>query len=193
MCLLAPAGSTDDTSCDESGQQSETDFESALSVDDDQETVVAVNTRETTQQTALLLVPKTSRSADQVSRARGALDLMQATASTSAQSRVTSGPDAVKAKSAQWPPVPADHPECTFCVGLAAANLAQECPGRSVSQTDVRGAIEVAPAMCVREEKQRVSTEHRRKSRHTKAGVAPVLPSASAHNEMRQTAASDQD
>ena len=189
VTLVVPSSSADESSCDEAGLRPETDYESALSADEDQDTVVDVSTRKTVQKTGILIIPKTSRSADQVARAQGAMETLKTGASSGVSRRA---PPGVRPEVPATPEPVNQHMDCTFCTHMAAAQPPPVRVSRANSEIALHEGMEIDRAQCEREEVRREQAQHRRKSRHTKVSEAPECPDALGHRKMRQTAAGDQ-
>ena len=136
VCLVVPESSADEASQDEAGLRSETDYESALSVDEDQETVVNVDTRETIKQKVHSVVPKVSKSAEQVSRAHGALGAMQSSLSARTRAMPVLERQAAITR------------ENDGCAPAEEPNTSEVRPSRANSQTNLHVEAEAARVEC---------------------------------------------
>ena len=176
-----PLTSADETSQDEAERCPETEYESALSMDEDQQTVVDVETRGAAVYGNPVMLISPNQTEEQVDRAVGAYHALREAAQTcnrGARVRMVDLPCEVPIKvsasrDACSPPRLSPRPD----MGHAAAELQEQ-------EEAVRLEQERAAA-------RRENSQRRRKSRHTQAHAA-FTPEVVEHRQQRAAAAGDQ-
>ena len=182
-----PLTSADETSQDEAERCPETEYESALSMDEDQETVVDVETQGAAAYGNPVMLISPDQTEEQVDRAVGAYHALREAADTcnrSARARIVELPCDVPVK------VSASRDTCSPPrVSLRASASAGH---GAAPLTDLQEQADAVRLEQERAAARRDNSQRRRKSRHTQAHAAAVVPEAVEHPRQRTAAAGDQ-
>ena len=179
-----PQSSADETSQDEEACAPETEYESARSMDEDQETVVDVSTRGAAVIGKPVLLISAEHTEEQVGRAVGAYDaLRDAVENNRNTPRLVELPCDVPVRA----PAPRDQ------VSPARLSPRRRPNRREAERAELQEQEELARLERERDEARRETAHRRRKSRHTQAAApAIVAEEPVVRRQQRAAAAGDQ-